>query len=235
MPRGARYAPGGFVYHVLNRTVARHALFQKDQDYEAFEHVLDQALQEHPIRMLGYCLMPNHWHFVLWPAKDSQLTAFTRWVTHTHTMRWHAHYHTTGSGHLYQGRFKSFPIAADEHLYQVLRYVERNALRANLVRTADSWRWSSLYLRLHDPARAASWLADWPVAMPAEWLRWVQEAQTEAELAAIRKAVLRGCPYGSSPWQQRTAHRLGLEATLRPVGRPRKRPAPDASEEGGEK
>ena len=142
MPRGARNAPGGLVYHVLNRTVARHALFQKDGDYEAFERVFTEALEKHPTRVLAYCIMPNHWHLVLWPSEDGELTAFVRWLTHTHTMRWHAHYHSSGTGHLYQGRFKSFPIEADEHLYTVLRYVERNALRANLVVQAAAWKWS---------------------------------------------------------------------------------------------
>jgi putative transposase len=211
------------VYHVLNRTVARHALFEKDGDYAAFERVMAEALDKHPIRVLAYCLMPNHWHLVLWPAEDGQLTAFTRWLTHTHTMRWHAHFHTSGTGHLYQGRFKSFPIEADEHLYRVLRYVERNALRANLVTQAELWRWSSQYLRLRDPVRATAWLTDWPVTMPSDWNQWVQEPQTESELKAIRRAVVRGCPYGTPRWQERTAHRLGLEATLRPVGRPRKK------------
>ena len=234
MPRRARVAPGGFVYQVLNRTVARHALFNKDEDYAAFERVFDQALEEYPMRVLAYCLMPNHWHFVLWPENDGQLSAFVRWLTHTHTMRWHAHYHTSGSGHLYQGRFKSFPIAADQHLYQVRRYVERNALRANLVAQAEAWRWSSLYLRTMDTARTAAWLTDWPVPMPADWRQWVQEPQTEAELARIRRAVVRGCPYGALPWQRRTARRLGLEATLRPVGRPRKKRATAGPETPGD-
>ena len=148
MPRHPRAAPGGYVYHCLNRAVARLPLFQKDDDYHAFEHVLTMALERHPIRMLSYCIMPNHWHFVLWPERDGQLTDFLRWLTHTHTQRWHAHYHTSGTGHLYQGRFKSFPIAEDDHLYTVLRYVERNPRRANLVAQAERWRWSSLHQRV---------------------------------------------------------------------------------------
>ena len=133
MPRTARVAPGGLVYHVLNRAVARLPLFEKTADYEAFERVLLETQQRHPTRILAYCLMPNHWHFVLWPRNDDELTAFLRWLTHTHTMRWHAHHQTAGTGHLYQGRFKSFPVQTDEHLYAVLRYVERNAVRAKLV------------------------------------------------------------------------------------------------------
>ncbi len=144
MPRTARVAPGGLVYHVLNRAVARLPLFEKTADYEAFERVLAETQQRHPTRILAYCLMPNHWHFVLWPREDDELTAFLRWLTHTHTMRWHAHHQTAGTGHLYQGRFKSFPVQTDEHLYAVLGYVERNAVRAKLADRAERWRWSSV-------------------------------------------------------------------------------------------
>ena len=104
MPRHPRIAPGGYVYHAINRGAARRAIFKKTADYAAFEPVLDEAMHKHPIRLLGYCLMPNHWHFVLWPQRDEQLTTFLRWLTHTHTQRWHAHYHSAGTGHLYQGR-----------------------------------------------------------------------------------------------------------------------------------
>jgi putative transposase len=87
MPRPPRQAPGGYIYHALNRSVARLPLFKKDRDYEAFLRVLDEAHQKHPIRILGYCLMPNHWHFVLWPKGDRDITDFLRWLTHTHTKR----------------------------------------------------------------------------------------------------------------------------------------------------
>ena len=75
MPRQARVAPGGIVYHALNRAVARLPLFQNEGDYEAFERVLIEALDQHPIRVLGYCMMPNHWHFILWPKAAGELTA----------------------------------------------------------------------------------------------------------------------------------------------------------------
>ena len=224
MPRQARHAPGGLVYHVLNRAVARLPLFQKDGDYEAWERILVEALNRHPIRLLSFCLMPNHWHLVVWPRHDGELSAFVRWLTHTHTMRWHAHHHTSGTGHVYQGRFKSFPTETDEHLYTLLRYVERNALRANLVRRAQKWRWSSLWHRQSESSALRSLLHPWPIAEPANWLERVNEPLTKAELDAIRKAVRRGSPYGSAGWQQRVAKRLGLEFTLRPRGRPKKKP-----------
>jgi REP-associated tyrosine transposase len=124
MPRRPRTATGGYVYHVLNRAVGRATVFHKDGDYAAFERVLRQAKDEVPTRLLAYCLMPNHFHLVLWPAADGELSNFLHWLTLTHTMRWHAHYHSSGSGPLYQGRFKSFPVQEDNHLLRVCRYEE---------------------------------------------------------------------------------------------------------------
>jgi putative transposase len=224
MPRQPRSAPGGYVYHALNRAVARLPLFEKDGDFAAFERVLVEAHQKHPIRLLAYCLMPNHWHLVLWPAADAELTAFLRWLTHTHTQRWHAHHHTAGTGHLYQGRFKAFPIQEDDHLYRVLRYVERNPLRAGLVRRAEDWRWSSLAHR-HGAAgdRLKALLHPWPGPLPSDWEQRVNQPETEAELEAVRRSVWRGQPYGSQPWQERVAKTLKLEYTFRKPGRPKKK------------
>ena len=93
--------------------MARLTFFEKEADYEAFERVLEEAFDREPLPIFAYTLMPNHWHFVVRPTTDQQVTDFFRWLTHTHTMRWHAHYKTQGTGHLYQGRFKSFPIEED--------------------------------------------------------------------------------------------------------------------------
>lgn len=105
VPRKARCTPGGLVYHVLNRAVAGLPLFRKEADYAAFEQIMIEAQERHPTRLLAWCLMKNHWHFVVWPRKDDELTALMRWLAHTHAMRWHVSHNTVGSGHLYQGRF----------------------------------------------------------------------------------------------------------------------------------
>jgi len=186
MPRSARQAPGGIVYHVLNRAVARLPLFEKPADYTAFLRVVAEALEEQPMRILAFTLMPNHWHMLLWPKEDGDLSAFCRWMTHTHSMRWHAHYHTSGTGHIYQGRFKSFPVQGDDHFYTVCRYVERNPLRAKLVKRAEDWRWSSLWRRVRGDDQPGPLLSAWPVPLPETWLQHVHEPQTEAELQALR-------------------------------------------------
>ena len=104
-----------------------------------------------------------------------------------------------------------------------MRYVERNALRAGLVAQAKAWRWSSLWRRESGDAEAKSLLADWPVSRPRNWVELVNAPQTEAEVQALRQAVRRNSPFGSPEWQQKTAKRLGLQSTMRPRGRPRKK------------
>ena len=224
MPRSARHAPGGFVFHALNRGVGRRTIFHKDGDYLAFERILREVLEIEPVRLLACCLMPNHWHMVLWPRQDGQLGRFMQRLGVTHASRWQRHYHEHGLGHLYQGRFKSFPVQADGHFLNVCRYVERNALRAKLVGRAEDWRWGSLWHRQQAEGRQPALLSDWPVAEPARWVDLVNRPQTEAEQEAIRRSVQRGRPYGAEGWCQRVAKRLGLASTLRPRGRPRKEP-----------
>jgi putative transposase len=223
MPRRARSILGGYVYHVLNRSSARATLFLKEEDYLAFEHILEEAFRRVPLRILGSCVMPNHWHMVVWPrdGQDDEVSNFLRWLTVTHAQRRHGHYHTSGSGHLYQGRFKTFPVESDEHLYTVLRYVERNPLRANLVERAQDWRWSSLgrYTKGDDKSRQV--LANWPIPGPKNWATRVNRAEGRKELEAVRRSAQRGQPYGSELWCERIVQSLGHESTLRPRGRPR--------------
>jgi putative transposase len=223
MPRIARVAPGGYVFHVLNRGNERRTIFETDSDYLAFLRVLGESLERSPLRVCAWCLMPNHWHLILWPEKDGQLGAFMQRLTTTHVRRWRLFRHSVGHGHLYQGTYKSFPVEQDEHFYTICRYVERNPLRARLVRRAENWPWSSLGAASHPAAVAeAPLLAAWPVPRPRSWAQQVNQPQTEAELEAIRTSIQRGRPFGDARWQKHAAKRLGLESTFRPRGRPRK-------------
>jgi putative transposase len=213
------------VFHILNRGVGRMRLFAKPGDYAAFETILAETLDKCPLRLCGFCLMPNHWHLVVWPKQDGQLAAFMQRLTITHARRWQEHRGRVGYGHVYQSRYKSFPVQSEDHFYQVLRYVERNPLRANLVERAEQWRWSSLWRRVAGTLAERSMLSDWPLPQPRNWCKLVNVPQTESELAAIRRAVERGQPLGDQDWVRRTAKRLGLESTLRAPHRPRKVPS----------
>ena len=221
MPRRPRLAAGDLAYHVLNRRVGRLPLFEKPADYVAFEKNLAEAHAQTRIRIAAYCLMPNHWHLVLWPRRDGELSEVLRLITVTHTQRWHAHYHTAGTGPVYQGRFKSFPVQTDEHFLTVVRYVKRNALRAKFVTRAEEWQWSSLWRQAQGEDKLTAWLSDWPIERPRDWVARVNRPQTASELEALRLSVQQGRPSGDESWVRRMAKRFGMESTLRPCGRPR--------------
>ena len=189
MPRRPRLAAGDLAYHVLNRRVGRLPLFDQPADYAAFEKVLAEAYAQTRIRIAAYCLMPNHWHLLLWPRHDGELSEVLRWITVTHTQRWHAHHHTAGTGPVYQGRFKSFPVQTDAHFLTVARYVERNALRAKLVSRAEDWQWSSLWRRDQRDSTLTTWLSDWPMERPRDWLARVNRPQSASELESLRVSV----------------------------------------------
>ncbi len=209
------------VYHVLNRGVGRRTLFHKDQDFLAFERVVEESLRTCRMRICAYCLLSNHWHWVLWPESDGDLPGYMQQMTNMHVKRWKEHRHEIGYGHLYQGRYKSFPVESEDYFYQVVRYVERNALRANLVARAEEWPWSSLRrAEREDPAFPI--LSEWPLPRPSNWLEIVNRPQCEAELNALRQCVQRGSPFGSAEWTAETAKRLRIESTLRPRGKPKR-------------
>lgn len=195
-------------------------LFHKPGDYEAFERVLAEGLERYPIDLLTYCVMPNHWHLVVRPGTDEALGRWMGWVGVTHVRRHHEHYHRRGGGHLYQGRFKSFPVADDDHFLTLCRYVEANPLRAKLVERAQQWQWSGLGRRRQGGKGLP--LGAWPVARPRAWLESVNADLPEEQLDDLRACVQRGRPLGPAEWVQATAARLGLGFTLRGPGRPRK-------------
>lgn len=220
MPRRKRKNLGNLVYHVLNRANGRLRIFKKSGDFSAFERILIEGLARFPMRLLGYCLMGNHWHLLLWPRGDGDLSAFMQWVTMTHSQRWHAAHGTAGMGHLYQGRFKSFPVQSSDYYLTVLRYIESNPLRAELVKSSRDWPWSSLAIRQGMEKDGLSLHAG-PVPLPENWLRLVDLVTNETDLEKLENCIRRGSPYGSEDWTVRMAERLDLTATLRPPGRPK--------------
>ncbi|MGH8104187.1 MAG: transposase [bacterium] len=147
VPRTARDSVGGLCYHLLNRGNRRARVFHSPGDYRDFVPLMGQACTRLPMRILAYCLIPNHFHLVLWPHKGGDLGRWLQWLMTTQVRRHHLRHRS--SGHLWQGRFKAFPIQEDEHLLTVLRYVEANPPRAGLVSRAQDWEWSSL----HRPGR----------------------------------------------------------------------------------
>jgi len=224
MGRPLRVDLGGYVYHVVNRANARMKIFRDDADYEAFERIMLMAQRRTDMRLLAWCMMPNHWHMIVWPNTDGDLSRFFGYLTLTHTQRWHAHRHTTGQGHVYQGRYKSFLIESEAYLWSGCRYVERNALRAGLVDRAEDWRWGSLWrwANRHRQLQDVPELSDWPIKRPRNWVARVNQPESQEELEALRTCMNRSRPYGPEKWVQKMAAKLELTTTLRSRGRPRK-------------
>ena len=216
MPRIARGIADSFVYHILSRGNGRQKVFHKDQDYEAFIHLMKEAKERYPIKLFAYCLMPNHFHMLLKPLHGKDLSRYMQWLMTSHVRRYHNHYGTTG--HVWQGRFKSFIVQEDDHLLIVLRYVEGNPVRAGLTSTARDWVWSSHQEALG--ARANGFIDEIPIPLPDEWSRYVDEPLTEKELARLRESAHRQAPFGASIWKSKLCKEFGLESTMRKRGRP---------------
>ena len=205
MPRPPRIDIGDIVYHVINRANNRREIFQTDSDYKMFEELLEEIVVLRDMRIIAYCIMPNHWHLILHPRVDGQLSSCMHWLTTTHSRRWLASRKVEGGGHVYQGRYKSFLVEEDAYLLQVIRYVERNPVRAKLVSDAKSWKYSSLFRR----GKRDGFLSDTLIDLPNHYLEWVNEPEDNIE--QIRKSVHNGIPFGSDNWLLDTKERFNLK------------------------
>lgn len=222
MPRIGRVDVGDHVYHVINRANARAQIFETEDDYKQFEAILGDAVEKYSMRLLAYCIMPNHWHLVLHPKQDGDLGLFMGWLTNTHTRRWHTAKDTVGQGHLYQGRYKSFLCEKDSHFLTLVRYVERNAKKANLVKKAEDWHWSSVWRREYGSPEQKKLLSSWPVDEPKRYLDWLNQPQTQEEEDILERSIAKDIPFGSDSWIEKMVLKFGIGQTLRGVGRPKK-------------
>lgn len=222
MGRAPRVDIADIVYHVINRSNGKVGIFNTGKDYENIERILEEAADQFAIKIYAYCMMPNHWHLVVSPKMDGELSRFMQWLTLTHTQRYHVSHKTTGFGHLYQGRYKSFPVQTNEYFLQMVRYVERNPVRAKLVKKAEQWRWSSLWRREQGNDAQKKILAKWPTELPDGYLAYVNLSEEMENLKEIRYSVNRGRPYGEELWIKRFIDKFDLGSTVRSRGRPKK-------------
>ncbi len=223
MPRTDRIDLADHLFHVINRANGRMQIFNKKQDYQLFEELLAEAKELTDMRILAYTIMPNHWHLVLLPRKDGDLAIFMHWLSTTHTRRVHVATKTVGAGHLYQGRYKSFLVEDDNYLRTLIKYVERNPVRAKLTRQCQAWQWGSAWRRISGTPKQKKLVDPSPTPLPHGYLRWVNTLDKEDDLLEIRNAVNRGVPYGGERWVEQMITQHHLESTVRSQGRPRKK------------
>lgn len=220
MPRRPRHELRGIAFHVMNRAVRGTVLFRTNRDFAAFAAIVTEGVQRSRkrVRIISYQVLGNHWHIVIICDRIADLCAFMHWVEGTHANRWAGAHKARGRGYVYQGRYKSVPVQTSTSLIRVCRYVDRNALRKNLVASAEHWAWGSLYSRCNNSYPIP--LAEWPIPQPDNWIELVNTPQTEAELRDVRRCIRRDQPIGDEDWAHNIAPLLGL--TIRPIGRPKK-------------
>jgi putative transposase len=218
MPRTARTLLAGSYYHLINRGNNQAALFSNPAAYRSFLKLITRVQERTPLAILAGCVMPNHFHLVAASRAAGDFSRWMHWLLTTHGQHFHVEHGT--SGRVWQGRYKAFPIQHDAHLLTVMRYVERNALRAGLAERAEDWPWGSLAWRL---GRACGpTLVDPPVALPSDWTKHVNAPHTPKDLEALRACVNRQRPYGDAAWTDDATRTLGAVPARLSRGRPRR-------------
>lgn len=221
MPRRPRHELTGIAFHAMNRAVRGTTLFRINRDFEAFAETVSEGLDrfQHRVRIHSYQALSNHWHFGVTCDRVADLSTFMHWMEGKHANKWAGAHKARGRGYVYQGRFKCVPVQTSTSFIRVCRYIERNALRKNLVKSAEDWAWGSLYAQCNDCHLIP--LTVWPIPQPDNWIELVNTPQTESELSDLRTCISRDRPIGDVEWAHTVAPLLGL--TMRPVGRPKKK------------
>lgn len=196
MARGLRTDVGDVVYHVINRGNDRMPIFHCDDDYRYFEYLLREMMETYQMRILAYVLMPNHWHLLLYPRVDGDLSKALQWITTAHVTKYRSQTRTIGYGHVYQGRYKSFVVGDDTYFLTVLKYIERNPVRAALANKAEEWRWGSAYRRICGTTKERSLLAQLPTDVPRDYPSWINEPEPAELLKTLRESVNKGIRFG---------------------------------------
>ena len=182
----------GTVLHVLSRAARRARLFSTPADYDDFERILVEVQAIIRPRILAFCLMPTHWHLVVWPREPEELSTFMHRVTGTHARRVHANRGTTGTGPLYQGRYKGFLIQSETTTPgRAGTWSETPFVPTSCVGPRTG---------AEEASGTGSKGTGGPLALPARWTELVNEPHAPEELEALRRSVQRGTPYGSDSW-----------------------------------
>ncbi len=192
MTRPRRYTPPDSVLHLVNRGNDRKPLFEADREYEEFLTLVAAIKERCPMRLIAYCLMPNHWHMVVWPEPGQSVSAFCHRLCTMHAIRHRRDTGTIGYGHLYQHRYHSFAVESERQYFAVMRYVEANAARSGLVGQAEHWRWSSLVERC---GVERGLLSPGPLPLPDEWPALVNQSLPPDMLEETRARFHRTRPY----------------------------------------
>ena len=220
MPRMARVVVPGIPHHLTQRGNRREDVFFSDGHRQRYLQLLLEYSEKHGLETLAYCLMTNHIHLVCVPKREESLSLVLKPVD----MRYAQHVNWTHgiSGRLWQGRFFSC-VLDEEHLWAAIRYVERNPVRARMVRKAENYAWSSA--TAHCGLRKDPVLSSLPKVRPPEsedWVAWLAEKDDEKMLAMLRLNTRTGRPAAGKRFVAELESKLGRRLLAKSVGRPQK-------------
>ncbi len=219
MPRIARGLANNQIYHIINRGNRREAVFHDKYDYERFLKLLLDSKEKYSINIYAYCLMPNHFHLVIYTHYSDNLSKALHWISSSYVRYYNKKYKI--SGHLWQGRYKSFIVEQDSYLITLLKYVEANPKRAKIVKECEKYQYSSAYKRVNNIQDQL--LGELPIDIPTDWSRYINDKEDKTDLDFIRNSIERQSPLGDELWQYNIVKKYGLESTLNPIGRPRRK------------
>jgi putative transposase len=221
MARLARVLAVGYPHHVTQRGNARACVLDSDGDREVYRNLLEEYCGIHGVVLLGYCLMSNHVHLVAVPEEEESLALALKYTHGRYACYRNAA--RRSSGHVWQGRFFSCPLD-EAHLWEALRYVELNPVRAGLAASAELWPWSSA--GAHCGVRTIDQLVDlelWQGRWTSSaWQQFLAAGGSESTLAAIRRNTHTGRPLGSACFVQDLEKSMHRELAPKKGGRPAK-------------
>lgn len=221
MPRTARIVVPNLPYHITQRGNYRQDVFEDDEDRVSYLSWINDYSKKYKLSIVAYCLMDNHVHFIVIPRDDFSLAKVFS-ISH---MRYSQYFNKKkkASGHLWQGRFYSC-VMDDDYLVTSLRYVERNPVRAGIVRKPWQWKWSSAGEHVGQrkgiiDIEKITTLID---TSHEEWKGYIDLAENKEEVENIRKHTLLGRPLGTKDFIAKLGKRLGRVLSVLPRGRPKK-------------
>ncbi|PHR53871.1 MAG: transposase [Arcobacter sp.] len=217
MPRVARALADDQIYHIINRGNRREKIFHDEYDFTKILELFSKAKDRFRIKIYAYCLMDNHYHLVLYTEYGKSLSECMQWIGTSYVRYYNKRYKT--SGHLWQGRYKSFIVQKESYFISLIKYVEANPLRANIVKDASEYKYSSLIQR---DRKEQNLLDALPVEIPSNWIDFVNDVEKESDIEIIRNSINRQAPLGEQGWQEIMCERYGIESSIRARGRPKK-------------
>ena len=218
MPRIARGIADNQIYHIINRGNRREAVFHDNYDYEKFLKLLIESKEKYAIKIYAYCLMPNHFHLVIYTKYADSLSQGMHWISSSSVRYYNKRYNI--SGHLWQGRYKSFIVQEDSYLLVLLKYVEANPKRARIVKDCIDYKYSSANNRIKNNENLIT--DEIPILLPDDWYAYINSDEKITDIESIRNCINRQAPLGDKNWKYMVSKKYNLESTINPRGRPKK-------------